>query len=86
MSVVVRPDHPPDAERGADARPSRERLRDVAALRFERSMEVPTRFFATHADTTANACLAMAHRFQQSGRLLVFGLGAEATDAQHVSV
>ena len=64
-------------------------LPDLAALvaaRFEQSMIVPEVFFATEAARIAEACWAMARRFHQGGRLLAFGNGAWATDAQHVSV
>jgi len=62
---------------------------DLAALlaaRFEQSMSVPEAFFASEAGRIAEACWAMARRFHQGGRLLAFGNGAWATDAQHVSV
>src|SRR3984893_2394843 len=62
---------------------------DLAALvtaRFEQSMTVPETFFATEAGRIAECCWAMARRFHQGGRLLAFGNGALATDAQHVSV
>ena len=65
---------------------SRDRLRDIVDRRFRRSVETPARFFPAHAPTIARACLEMARRFEQGGRLLVFGEGAEATDAAHVSV
>lgn len=67
-------------------RPSLTRLREIAERRFQQSVEVPTRFFDVHADAVSNACFEMAQRFHRGGRLLVFGEGAEATDAQHVSV
>ena len=54
--------------------------------RFTKSMEVPRTFFATEAERIAQACWAMARRFHQGGRLLAFGTGAWATDAQHVAV
>src|SRR5207247_10279368 len=38
------------------------------------------------AGRIAEACWSMARRFHQGGRLLAFGNGAWATDAQHVSV
>lgn len=38
------------------------------------------------ADALAEACLAVARAFRAGGRLLVFGTGTAATDAQHVSV
>lgn len=43
-------------------------------------------FFAREADRLAMACQAMAERFLRGGRLLAFGRGVYATDAQHVSV
>jgi D-sedoheptulose 7-phosphate isomerase len=59
-----------------------ERLR----ARFELSTGVPERFFDVEAAAVARACRAAAERFQRGGRLLVFGEGAEASDAQHVAV
>src|SRR6266566_5951691 len=61
-------------------------LRRLVAARFEQSMSIPEAFFATEAERIAEACWAMARRFFQGGRLLAFGNGAQATDAQHVSV
>ena len=62
---------------------------DLEALvrsRFEQSMSVPETFFEAEAGRIAEACWAIARRFHQGGRLLAFGNGAWATDAQHVSV
>lgn len=62
---------------------------DLIALvdeRFAQSTQVPEAFFATEADRIAEACWAMARRFHRGGRLLAFGNGAAATDAQHVTV
>jgi D-sedoheptulose 7-phosphate isomerase len=42
--------------------------------------------FAREARRLASACEAMAGRFLRGGRLLAFGRGASATDAQHVAV
>ncbi len=61
-------------------------LEALVAARFSRSMSVPETFFASEAERIAEACWAMARRFHQGGRLLAFGNGAWATDAQHVSV
>jgi D-sedoheptulose 7-phosphate isomerase len=44
------------------------------------------RFFAREAPRLAAACREMADRFLRGGRLLAFGRGPYATDAQHVSV
>ncbi len=43
-------------------------------------------FFAREADRLASACREMSERFLRGGRLLAFGRGPYATDAQHVSV
>jgi D-sedoheptulose 7-phosphate isomerase len=64
----------------------RQDLLALVAARFEQSTSVPEAFFATEAGKIAEACWAMARRFHQGGRLLAFGNGAWATDAQHVSV
>src|SRR5581483_7156710 len=58
----------------------------VITTRFERSMTIPDAFFAAESEKIAQACWAMARRFHQGGRLLAFGNGAWATDAQHVAV
>ncbi|MEZ0075280.1 SIS domain-containing protein [Planotetraspora sp. GP83] len=46
----------------------------------------PARSLAAEADRVARACHAMATRFHRGGRLIVFGNGEAATDAQHISV
>jgi D-sedoheptulose 7-phosphate isomerase len=43
-------------------------------------------FFAQEAHRLAEACREMSERFLRGGRLLAFGRGPYATDAQHVSV
>ena len=43
-------------------------------------------FFARESFRLAEACREMAERFLRGGRLLAFGRGPYATDAQHVSV
>ena len=48
--------------------------------------EVLERFFSQEAQVIAEACKEMAERFLIGGRLLAFGRGCYATDAQHVSV
>ena len=44
------------------------------------------RFFAREAMRVAIACQEMSERFLRGGRLIAFGRGPYATDAQHVSV
>jgi D-sedoheptulose 7-phosphate isomerase len=58
----------------------------LVEARFAKSMAQPEAFFTAEAGRIAEACWAMARRFHQGGRLLAFGNGASATDAQHVAV
>jgi D-sedoheptulose 7-phosphate isomerase len=60
---------------------------DVKVVRalFERRVQ-PVREFAEQAPRVAAACHDMAIRFHQGGKLVVFGAGLPATDAQHVAV
>jgi D-sedoheptulose 7-phosphate isomerase len=46
----------------------------------------PARDLARRAGAVAAACHAMAVRFHQGGKLVVFGAGGASTDAQHVAV
>ena len=69
-----------------EAEMGRPDLMELVKARFEQSMSVPEAFFTTEAGRIAEACWAMARRFHAGGRLLAFGNGAGATDAQHVSV
>src|SRR6185437_6170080 len=48
--------------------------------------EIIENYFASDALRLANACREMSERFLRGGRLLAFGRGPYATDAQHVSV
>ena len=58
---------------------------EEAAAAFARRSE-PTAGLAAQADAVAQACHAMAVRFHQGGKLVVFGTGTASTDAQHVAV
>jgi D-sedoheptulose 7-phosphate isomerase len=58
---------------------------DEAARLFERRT-APAQSIADQAAAVAEACHAMAVRFHQGGRLVVFGVGGASTDAQHVAV
>jgi D-sedoheptulose 7-phosphate isomerase len=57
-------------------------IRDQMHTRNRLSSE----FFARESARLAEACQAMAERFARGGRLLTFGRGQYATDAQHVEV
>ena len=58
---------------------------DDALRAFARRSE-PIDSVAEQADAVASACHAMAVRFHQGGKLVVFGTGGASTDAQHVAV
>src|SRR5687767_9703351 len=47
---------------------------------------VSTAFFAREAERLAQLCRQMSDRFRRGGRLLAFGRGPSASDAQHVAV
>ncbi|MBA2323340.1 MAG: SIS domain-containing protein, partial [Pseudonocardiales bacterium] len=56
-----------------------------AAEAFDRR-DRPANALAGDADAIAHACHAMAIRFADGGRLVVFGGGASSCDAAHVVV
>jgi len=58
---------------------------EEATKAFARRVE-PMGGLAAQADAVAQACHAMAVRFHEGGKLVVFGTGAASTDAQHVAV
>jgi len=57
----------------------------VASAAFARRAAAG-RLLAAEAENIARACHDMAVRFHRGGKLIVFGNGVQATDAQHVSV
>ena len=62
---------------------------ELATLVEERLLErnrLCESFFSREAHRLAEACREMSERFLRGGRLLAFGRGPYATDAQHVSV
>jgi D-sedoheptulose 7-phosphate isomerase len=54
--------------------------------RLLRRNQIVEEFFSREAFRLAEACRNMSERFVRGGRLLAFGRGPYATDAQHVSV
>jgi D-sedoheptulose 7-phosphate isomerase len=54
--------------------------------RLLRRNQINEEFFSREAVRLAEACRSMSERFLAGGRLLAFGRGPYATDAQHVSV
>jgi len=71
--------------RAEQQRPVRS-LRDEDAVQLFARRTGPARELAGQAGAVAAACHAMAVRFQQGGKLVVFGSGGPSTDAQHVAV
>jgi D-sedoheptulose 7-phosphate isomerase len=68
------------------ATPSPSTMVEWIHQRFEARDAVASVFFQRQALPLARACAEMFERFDRGGRLLAFGRGAYATDAQHVSV
>ncbi|MFN2569915.1 MAG: SIS domain-containing protein [Candidatus Dormibacteria bacterium] len=66
----------------APAGPSQRLIRS----RFQQTIDAGEAYFAANADAIAACASAMADRFFEGGRLLVFGAGSGTTDAQHNSV
>ncbi len=62
-----------------------EAARAVAGSAFARRVEAGSAL-AADAEDIARACHDMAIRFHRGGKLIVFGNGVQATDAQHLSV
>ncbi len=54
--------------------------------RLLRRNDIFEKFFRAEAPRLAEACHEMSRRFLAGGRLLAFGRGSAATDAEHVSV
>lgn len=63
-----------------------DQLVSIIEERFLERNEVSRRFFGKESQRLAEACQRMSERFLEGGRLLAFGRGPYATDAQHVSV
>ncbi len=57
----------------------------TARQEFDRRVE-PGRALGDDAEQIARACQAMARRFLAGGKLVVFGNGTSATDAEHIAV
>ena len=59
---------------------------DVVEQGYREREAVVQAFFEAESERLAELCHRMARRFARGGRLIAFGLGPAATDAQHVSV
>jgi D-sedoheptulose 7-phosphate isomerase len=66
--------------------PTRCRLASLVEERLLQRNQLCEAFFVREAGRLALACREMSERFLRGGRLLAFGRGPYATDAQHVSV
>lgn len=62
------------------------RLHQLADSRFQQSIDLPLRFFEAEAEKVSLACLDMARRFHQNGRLFAFGADNARSDAHHIAV
>lgn len=61
-------------------------LLELGCERFERVCAASDLFFGQNVDGLVEAASVMAARFRSQGTLFVFGRGASASDAHHVSV
>ena len=61
-------------------------MKDAVLRKARESAEVKLRFFEEHAGAVEACARALAERFQAGGRLLAFGNGGSACDAEHVAV
>ena len=61
-------------------------MRDAILRKARESAEVKLRFFEEEAPGLERCVRALAERFRAGGRLLVFGNGGSACDAEHVAV
>jgi D-sedoheptulose 7-phosphate isomerase len=61
-------------------------LIDLSKTELLRRNRIFESFFEAEVPRLAEACHEMSRRFLVGGRLLAFGNGSAATDAQHVSV
>lgn len=61
-------------------------LAGIVRKRFEERNEASRLLFEREAPRLAEICQRMSERFLSGGRLVAFGRGSYATDAQHVSV
>jgi D-sedoheptulose 7-phosphate isomerase len=78
------PSRPPAADSPSDLSGPAGQALDPAQLFGRRT--APTESLADQATAVADACHAMAVRFHQGGKLVVFGTGGASADAQHVAV
>jgi D-sedoheptulose 7-phosphate isomerase len=61
-------------------------LTEAGEAYVREGLDLAERYLAEAAPAMARACWAMARRFHRGGRLVVFGTGLAASDAQHVAV
>ena len=52
---------------------------------FEQSQKVQAAFLETHLDTISHCAASMADTLEKGGKLLLFGNGGSAADAQHIA-
>ena len=84
MTSPAGPSRPPAADSPSDLSGPAGHALDPAQLFGRRT--APAESLADQATAVADACHAMAVRFHQGGKLVVFGTGGASADAQHVAV
>src|SRR2546428_10705466 len=65
--------------------PNTKSTSDLIQAMVTESIQVKTRFFAENAKRLAEVAEVMAHGFPIGRKVLIFGNGGSAADAQHIS-
>ena len=60
-------------------------MRDRISSIVTDSLDVKRRYFAEHSDEVARAAVMISDAFRAGGKLLLFGNGGSAADAQHIA-
>jgi D-sedoheptulose 7-phosphate isomerase len=60
-------------------------MKDAITQAFEESIRVKQVFLREHIDALVDAVEAIVHCFQKGNKLLLFGNGGSAADAQHIA-
>ncbi|MFH1156785.1 MAG: D-sedoheptulose 7-phosphate isomerase [Pseudomonadota bacterium] len=60
-------------------------MKDIIFQTLDQSIAVKTLFFNTHSQAILDAASLLADRLRQGNKLLIFGNGGSAADAQHIA-
>src|SRR5262245_61965814 len=69
----------------SEANPSPTRLSELIGGMVAQSLDIKARFFADNASRLAEVAQVLAHGFRTDRKVLLFGNGGSAADAQHIA-